>query len=49
MKVGAKPTDTVWNLLITAGIVAGKKRAVHSVKKKAGTEGAAAAAPAAAA
>jgi small subunit ribosomal protein S16 len=34
MKVGAKPTDTVWNLLLTAGIVSGKKRAAHSVKKK---------------
>ncbi len=43
MKVGAKPTDTVWNLLVTAGIVTGKKRAVHSVKKGKGAETAASA------
>jgi ribosomal protein S16 len=36
IKIGAQPTDTVWNLLITAGIIEGKKRAVHSVKKNKG-------------
>lgn len=46
MKVGAKPTDTVHNLLIQAGILTGKKIAVHSQPKKA--EGEKAAAPAAA-
>lgn len=34
MKVGAKPTDTVHNLLINAGILTGKKIAVHSKPKK---------------
>ncbi|MDO8466876.1 MAG: 30S ribosomal protein S16 [bacterium] len=34
MKTGAKPTDTVYNLLITAGILSGKKIAVHSQPKK---------------
>lgn len=34
MKTGAKPTDTVHNLLITAGILSGKKIAVHSQPKK---------------
>ena len=38
MKIGAQPTDTVWNLLITAGVITGKKRAVHRTRKKAGTE-----------
>lgn len=47
MKTGAKPTDTVYNLLITAGILSGKKIAVHSQPKK--KEGDAKAAPAAAA
>ncbi len=47
MKTGAKPTDTVHNLLITAGILSGKKIAVHSQPKK--KEGDAKAATAAAA
>ena len=34
MKIGAQPTDTVWNLLITAGVIEGKKRAVHKQPKK---------------
>ena len=34
MKTGAKPTDTVHNLLITAGILSGKKIAVHKQPKK---------------
>ncbi|MEK7554532.1 MAG: 30S ribosomal protein S16 [Patescibacteria group bacterium] len=34
LKVGAKPTDTVWNLLVSDGIVSGKKRAVHKQAKK---------------
>jgi len=34
MNVGAKPTDTVWNLLVRAGIITGPKRAVHKVSKK---------------
>ncbi|MEX1013674.1 MAG: 30S ribosomal protein S16 [Candidatus Paceibacterota bacterium] len=32
--VGAQPTDTVHNLLVSAGVIEGKKRAVHSKKKK---------------
>ncbi len=46
MKVGAKPADTVHNLLVNAGIVKGKKISVHKQPKK--KEGEAAAAPAAA-
>ncbi len=46
MKVGAQPTDSVHNLLIAAGILSGKKIAVHSQPKK--KEGEKAAAPAAA-
>lgn len=51
MKTGAKPTDTVHNLLITAGILSGKKIAVHSQpkKKEGDAKAPAAAAPAAAA
>ncbi|MDO8556885.1 MAG: 30S ribosomal protein S16 [Candidatus Jorgensenbacteria bacterium] len=33
LKVGAKPTDTVWNVLVRTGIVRGKKIAVHSKSK----------------
>ena len=29
LKVGAQPTDTVFNLLIKAGILKGPKKAVH--------------------
>ena len=35
LKVGAQKTDTVHNLLITAGIIEGKKIAVHKKSKKA--------------
>ena len=34
MKEGAQPTDSVFNLLVTAGIVEGKKKAVHAKSKK---------------
>ncbi|MBI2025042.1 MAG: 30S ribosomal protein S16 [Candidatus Harrisonbacteria bacterium] len=34
MKIGAKPTDSAHNLLINAGILSGKKIAVHSQPKK---------------
>ncbi|MFA5386178.1 MAG: 30S ribosomal protein S16 [Candidatus Paceibacterota bacterium] len=34
MKEGAQPTDSVFNLLITAGIIEGKKKAVHAKSKK---------------
>lgn len=34
IKIGAKPTDTVHNLLITAQIISGKKIAVHAKSKK---------------
>jgi small subunit ribosomal protein S16 len=45
--VGAQATPTVWNLLISAGVVEGKKIPVHK-KPKAEKETAAAAAPASA-
>lgn len=32
--VGAGVSDSVYNLLIREGVVSGKKRAVHSIKKK---------------
>ena len=34
MKTGAKVTDTVHNLLVNAGIIGGKKIAVHKQPKK---------------
>jgi len=34
MKEGAQPTDSIFNLLVTAGIVEGKKKAVHAKSKK---------------
>lgn len=34
MKIGAKPTDTVHNLLVRSEIISGPKIAVHSVKKE---------------
>lgn len=40
LKVGAKPTASVHNLLITAGILQGKKVAVHKISKKETTEAA---------
>ena len=33
MEKGAQPTDTVYNILIRAGILKGKKRPVHKKKK----------------
>lgn len=36
---GAKPTDTVWNLCVTEGVVQGKKIAVHAKAKKKAGEG----------
>jgi small subunit ribosomal protein S16 len=30
LSVGAQPTDTVYNVLINAGVIKGPKRAVHS-------------------
>ena len=41
LKIGAQPTDTVWNLLVSAGILKAPKRAVHK-KAKAKKEGEAA-------
>ena len=32
---GAQPTDTVYNLLVKAGVIKGPKRAVHATKKEA--------------
>ena len=49
LKMGAQKTDTVHNLLITAGIIEGKKIAVHKkpkVKEGEAAKPAAAAAPA---
>lgn len=40
LKVGAQPTDTAHNLLVRAGILQGKKIAVHA-KPRAKAEGAA--------
>lgn len=34
IKMGAKPTDTAWNLLVRAGAVRGKKISVHGKSKK---------------
>lgn len=34
LKVGAQPTDSVHNLLVTAGVLTGKKIAVHKQPKK---------------
>lgn len=31
---GAAPTDTVWNMLVSEGIVNGKKKSVHAKTKK---------------
>ncbi|MEX0689976.1 MAG: 30S ribosomal protein S16, partial [Candidatus Paceibacterota bacterium] len=36
--VGAQPTDTVHNLLVTAKVIEGKKKSVHSNKSKKGEE-----------
>ncbi|MBI4993759.1 30S ribosomal protein S16 [Candidatus Wolfebacteria bacterium] len=34
IKTGAQPTDSVYNLLVKAKIVEGKKRPVHKIVKK---------------
>ena len=34
LKVGAKPTDSIHNILVRAGIIIGKKISVHSKLKK---------------
>lgn len=47
LKVGAQATPTVHNLLVKAGIVSGKKIAVHKQSKKKAEETKAEAAPAA--
>ncbi|TSC81250.1 MAG: small subunit ribosomal protein S16 [Parcubacteria group bacterium Gr01-1014_19] len=47
LKTGAQVTDTVHNILVSAGVIEGKKIAVHKQPKK--KEGDAKAAPAAAA
>lgn len=36
IKVGAKPTDTAWNLFVKLGIVKGKKIPVHAKAKSDG-------------
>jgi len=33
LKNGAQPTDTVYNLLVKSGMITGKKRPVHKIKK----------------
>ncbi len=38
IKVGAQPTDTVHNLLVKNGVIAGSKIAVHAKSKKAPVE-----------
>lgn len=37
---GAQPSDTLWNMLVTEGIVKGKKIAVHARSKKKAEEAA---------
>lgn len=34
LSCGAKPTDSVWNIFVSEGIIKGKKRAVHALSKK---------------
>lgn len=34
LKTGVQPTDTVYNLLVKAGVISGSKRAVHKIVKK---------------
>ncbi len=34
LSCGARPTDTVWNILVAEGIIKGKKRPVHGRSKK---------------
>jgi small subunit ribosomal protein S16 len=47
LKVGAQPTATVHNLLVKAGVISGKKIAVHKQSKKKMEEAKPAVAPAA--
>ena len=35
---GAEPSDTVWNMLVTKGIVEGKKKKVTTITKKRATK-----------
>lgn len=35
LKMGAQPTDTVYNLFVKNNVIKGKKRAVHAKAKKA--------------
>ena len=48
LKIGAQPTDTVHNLLVTAGLIKAAKRQVHKKTKKADAKAAAEPAKAAA-
>lgn len=34
IKTGAQPTDSVFNLLVSAGVIAGPKKPVHKKSKK---------------
>lgn len=34
LSVGARPTDTVWNILVSEKIITGAKRPVHKKSKK---------------
>lgn len=34
MKTGAQPTDSVYNLLVKAGVIKGAKKPVHKISKK---------------
>lgn len=34
MSVGAKPSDTVHNMLVTEGVIEGTKRSLHKKSKK---------------
>lgn len=36
IKVGAQPTDTVYNLLIKSGVIKGAKKSLHKKTKKQG-------------
>lgn len=39
MEQGAQPTDTVYNILVSEGVIEGKKRPVHARSKKKKEEG----------
>lgn len=34
LSVGAQPTDTAWNILVSEGVIKGKKRPMHNKPKK---------------